>query len=51
MKSVYELVGRYFPLSGTTQKKTHFFNWNCTHTVVRCSGGTYLVPSCRICCS
>ena len=31
------------------QKTKHFRYWNCFRTVVIGSGGTYLVPCCRIC--
>jgi len=31
------------------QNKQTFSNWNCFHTVVRGTVGTYLVPCWRIC--
>jgi hypothetical protein len=47
MKFVIDSVCIHFPLSSTAKKKSSY--WNCFHTVVRGSEGTYIVPHCRIC--
>jgi len=49
IKFVYDSVGRYYPVSGRSQKTQYLSNCNCFHSVVRLSGGTYLVPRWRIC--